>query len=274
MDGLRGVMGGCAGVEDGDLCVEGGACGRLLKFNLMEVPRLPLDRERNLLMKNTDIRTFEMFARTHDLGETLAPSFPATSLGRQKFAAIGVVIEELEAHGTTQSSGKGAAQASTKAKRAARIDVREKMIAIRDTAQALEETIPGVSSNFRVPRANGDQALINSARAFVTAATPIKSEFLQREMPATFLEDLTAVIAVFESAVNEKNASTEKHITATAAINASLERGLKLVRELDPIVRNKFRADAATLAAWDSASHVQRPPKKKKPAPATPTPSP
>lgn len=270
MDGLRGAGGGCAWVEDVDLCVEGDACGRLLRFNLTEVPRLPFDIERNPLMKDTDIRAFEMFARVDDLGETLASSFSATSLGGQKFAAVGVVVEELKAHGTTQSSGKGAAQASTSAKRVARKDVREKMVAIRETARALEEVMPGISSNFRVPHGNGDQALINSARAFVAAATPIKNEFLQREMPATFLEDLTTAVAGFESAVNEKNTSTEKRITATAAISASLERGLKLVRELDPIVRNKFRSDPATLAAWESASHVERPPKKKKPVPATP----
>jgi hypothetical protein len=145
------------------------------------------------------------------------------------------------------------------------------MVAIRDTALALEEVIPGVSGNFRLPRTNGDQALINGARAFVAAATPIKNEFTQREMPATFLEDLTEAIAKFESAVNEKNVNTEKRITATAAINASLERGAKLVRELDPIVNNKFRGNASTLAAWESASRVARPPKKT-PKPLTPAP--
>jgi hypothetical protein len=222
-------------------------------------------------MKDTEIRKFEMLARVRDFGAAHVSSFPAASLGGQKFAAVGAVVGELEAHGTTQSSGKGAAQASTSAKRAARMDVRGKMVAIRDTAQALEEAIHGVSGNFRVPRDNGDQALINSARAFVSAATPIKNEFLQREMPATFIEDLTAAVAVFESAVNEKNTNTEKRITATAAISASLERGAKLVRELDAIVRNKFRADAATLAAWESASHITRP-SKKRPAPTTPTP--
>jgi hypothetical protein len=223
-------------------------------------------------MKDTEIRKLEMLTRVRDFGAAHASSFPASSLGGQRFAAVGTVVNELESHGATQSSGKGAAQASTSAKRAARTDVREKMVAIRDTAQALEEALPGVSANFRVPRDNGDQALINSARAFVEAATPIKNEFLQREMPATFLEDLTAAVVGFESAVNEKNAHTEKRITATAAINAGLERGAKLVRELEPIVRNKFRADAATLAAWESASRTARPPKKKPSASKAPQP--
>jgi hypothetical protein len=224
-------------------------------------------------MRDLEIRTFEMLRRVSDLGATLASSFPAASLGGQKFAALATTVDELETHGEMQSSGQGAAQAGTSAKRAAYSDVREKMVAIRETARALEETIPGVSDKFRIPRGNGDQALINSARSFVSAATPIKNEFLKREMPATFLEDLTAAIERFERAVNEKNANTEKRITATAAINESLARGVRMVRELDAIVRNKFRTDAATLAAWTSACHIERPPKKKA-APTTPPPPP
>jgi hypothetical protein len=213
-------------------------------------------------MKDTEIRKFEMLTRVRDFGAAHAASFPANSLGGQKFAAVGAVVAELETHGAAQSSGKGAAQASTGAKSAAREDVREQMIAIRETALALESVRPGVSDNFRLPRTNGDQALISGARAFVAAATPLKNEFIQHEMPATFLEDLTAVVLEFERALNEKNLSTEKRVSATAAINASLNNGAKLVRELDPIINNKFRGDAATLAAWTSASHVERPAKK------------
>ena len=106
----------------------------------------------------------------------------------------------------------------------------------------------------------------------MTAATPIKNELLQRERPANFLEDLTAAVALFESAVNEKNSNAEKRIAATAAISAALERGAKLVRELDAIVNNKFRGGAATLAAWGSASHIACPPKRSSASATTPSP--
>lgn len=222
-------------------------------------------------MKDREIRKLDMLRRVRDLGAANAPSFPAGSLAAQKFEAVGAIVAEVEALAATQSTGSGAAQAGASAKRAARADLREKMAAVRDTALALEEAMPGVSANFRIPRTNGDQALVSAARAFAAAATPLKNDFLQREMPATFLEDLTAAVARFEIALNEKNASTEKRISATAAIADNLERGLKLVRELDPIVNNKFRGNAATLAAWDSASHVARPPKKTPPQ-TTPAP--
>jgi hypothetical protein len=223
-------------------------------------------------MRNTQTRNFDTLRRVDDFGESHADSFPIGSLGAQKFQAIKAVIAEVEAHGAAQSGGKGAAQAGTNAKSAARDDLRQQMVAIRETALATEEAVPGVSARFRVPHTKGEHALISAARAFVEAATPLKNEFLQREMPATFLEDLTAAVERFESALNEKNVNTEKRIAATAAISAALERGMKLVRELDAIIKNKFRGDAATLAAWASASHVERPPKKRAPrtTPATP----
>lgn len=224
-------------------------------------------------MKDTQIRMTETLRRVREFGEAHASSFPAASLAAQKFAAVSAVITEVEAHAAAQSAGGGAAQAGAGAKRAARADLRAQMVAIRDTALALEEVTPGVSANFRIPRTNGDQALLSAARAFVAAATPLKNDFVRRELPATFLEDLTAAVARFENAVNEKNANTDRRITATAAIGDGLGRGLKLVRELDPMVRNKFRGDPATLAAWASASRVARPPKKTKPQ-TTPAPAP
>jgi hypothetical protein len=38
-----------------------------------------------------------------------------------------------------------------------------------------------------------------------------------------------------------------------------------IVRILDAIVKNKYANDPGKLAAWISASHVEKPPKKKEP---------
>jgi hypothetical protein len=99
----------------------------------------------------------------------------------------------------------------------------------------------------------------------------LKNEFIRRELLATFLEDLNAALSAFEGAVSSQNQNTEKRVTATAAIESVIERGRQLVRELDAIVSNKYRGNRATLAAWESASRVERLPRKKKPATPTPT---
>jgi hypothetical protein len=244
-------------------------------LRLSEVPRFPLDlRKRRSPMNDTQTRIYEMLTRVRDFGAAHATSFPAASLGGQKFVTVGSVVDELEQHGTAQSVSSSAAKTNTGTKKTARDEVRRKMTAISETARTMESTMPGITATFRIPNTNGDQALLNSARAFLESATPLKNEFISREMPADFLEDLTGAINSYESAYNSKNLNTEKRVTATAAIDAVVERGRELVRELDAIVRNKFRSDAATIAAWESASHVERSPRRKNEtsAPTPPTP--
>lgn len=213
-------------------------------------------------MRDSEIRVSEAIVRVRDFGLQNTSDFPAASLGGQKFAALNALVTEIDQLGAEQSEGQGAARTSTGAKRVARNAVRAAMRAISDTAVAMESAHPGITNTFRMPKNNGDEALINAARAFVSSATPLKNEFIQHEMPATFIEDLTSTIADFESAAGSKNLNTGKRVSATAALKDALERGMQLKRELDPIVRNKYRANAAKLAAWVSASHVQRAPKR------------
>ncbi|HEX8141457.1 MAG TPA: hypothetical protein VF553_02610 [Pyrinomonadaceae bacterium] len=214
-------------------------------------------------MNDSQTRKSEMLIRVDDFGVGHAAAFPASSLGGQKFAAVRAVIEELRQHGTAQSASGSAAKTSTGAKKAARDELRRQMVAVSETARAMESSMPGISQSFRLPNTNGDQALLNAGRAFVEAATPLESEFVRREMPAGFLTKLRAAIDNFESACESQNQNKEKRVSATAAIDEVIERGTALVRELDAIVRNKFRNDAATLAAWESARHVERAARRK-----------
>ncbi|HWT03366.1 MAG TPA: hypothetical protein VN256_24165 [Pyrinomonadaceae bacterium] len=223
-------------------------------------------------MNDSQTKVYEMLTRVRSFGAEHAADFPAPSLGGEKFAAVGGVIDALDEHGTAQSAGGSAARTSTGAKRAARESLRRQMAAINETARAMESIRPNVAASFRMPNTNGDQALLSAARAFAEAATPLKNEFVRHELPASFLEDLNVAVSVFENALSSQTQNTERRVTATAAIEAVVERGRQLVRELDAIVGNKYRNNPATLAAWESASHVERLPRKKKkaePAPAT-----
>lgn len=69
-----------------------------------------------------------------------------------------------------------------------------------------------------------------------------------------------------------KEQGREMHVEATAAIDKLIEGGMTAVRELDPIVRNIFANEPAKLAAWLSASHVERAPRRKTQAQHPPTP--
>ncbi len=152
--------------------------------------------------------------------------------------------------------------------------MREQLERTSRTARTMALTMPGLEDKFRLPRKPKDQELLTTARTFLADANPLKSEFVRRGLPANFLDELEEDINAFEISINQKIQGTEKHVTATAAIDDAIERGLNTVRELDAIIRNTFADDVATLAAWLSASRIERAPKRAKPStkPAPPTP--
>jgi hypothetical protein len=78
------------------------------------------------------------------------------------------------------------------------------------TAQTIGLDFPEVKGGFRRPRPNtNDQTLLATARAFAVAATPLKPRFVEYDMPADFLDQLSASIANFEQTVNRQNLGTD-----------------------------------------------------------------
>lgn len=132
--------------------------------------------------------------------------------------------------------------------------------------------IPGIEDKFRMPRDVKDQDLLSVARAFVADAEPYKAEFIRRGLPADFLKDLKADIIALEQAITGHIQGTEEHVAATAAIDDLIDEGVRTMQELDPVIRNIFADDPATLAQWLSARHVERAPRRRKetPPPAAP----
>lgn len=172
-----------------------------------------------------------------------------------------------------QTSSRGASSQGTMSKAAARSALREDMETISRTARAMAFDSPGLDERFRLPRGNNDQSLVSAARAFLKDAEPLKAEFIRHELPAGFLDALRDGIEEFERASASQNNNRVARVAATSAIDAAIERGIVTVRQLDVVVRNKFRDDPSTLAAWTSASHTERTTRARKPAqPDTPAP--
>ena len=258
-------------VQWGDILIavlSGGHLYGVHKLKLTGSPSPSPFSERSFITEDKDIRISQTATRMRDFGVAQSGNFSAESLGGKKFTELNTLITAIDEHGARQALSKASAQSSTEASRDLRISIRGKMKFIRNTAVSLEPEIPGISNSFRMPVGNSDEILINSARAFVQAATPLKSHFISREMPENFLEDLTAAIEQLEASVSNHNQHRANRVAATASLKATLSRVMEIRRELDPIVRNKFRDDPATLAAWKSASHLERAPKKSVPAQA------
>jgi hypothetical protein len=209
-------------------------------------------------MNALEMRRMEMLTRVRDFGAAHAALFPETALGGQLFDVLSVAVEDLTREAVTQTSGVSSVQQATASRSGAREALRESLQAITRTARAMALDTPGLENKFRLPRSGSDQALLNTARAFAADAAQVKAQFIRHELPATFLEDLQTDIADLERAIGSQNTGRGAHVTATASIDAAIERGMNAVRKLDAVVRNKFRDDPATLAAWESARHIER----------------
>lgn len=223
-------------------------------------------------MKDSERRVYETFVRVCNFGQTHEAMFPATSRGGELFAQLRASVEELDGYAEAQASHGGASAQGTAGRRAAREALRASLEAISRTAQAMSVSTPGLEERFQLPRANNDGALLATARAFRADAAPLAAEFVRYELPQNFLESLDALIDDFGESVARQNTSRVARVSATQAIKEEIERGQTILRQLDALVRNRLTADAATLAAWESASHTERAAKPKIPATTTPPP--
>jgi len=209
-------------------------------------------------MNAAETRRYDMLKRVRNFGEVRAADFPETTLGHELFAEVAAALKDLDANATNQASGANAAVGGTKSKGTIREELRDALAAINRTARELAYNTPGLEDKFRLPRSSTDQALLNAARAFAADAAPLSAAFIRHEMPANFLEELRTLIEAFEAAINHQATAKGTRVSATAGIDTSLTRGVKAVRRLDALIQNKYRDDAATLAAWATASHTER----------------
>lgn len=221
-------------------------------------------------MQDSDARQIDRGRRVSELAETLAAAFPDGSHGAASIANIKAALTEAEKQAAKQDDAALDRQESTEQKKAAIKSLLEEMRLINRTARSINNLNPGIADQFRMPR-DTEQAILNRARTYINAATPIAAEFTKRGSPDSFLDDLQAAIDAVNAADDRQSAALAAQTAATAGLAAALKRLSAAVLELDAIIRNKFRHDPGTLAAWKSASHLERAPKKaKKPAPPTP----
>lgn len=209
-------------------------------------------------MQAKEILVYEMFGRVRDVGAEHTDLFPAGSALRAQFDALNALISEIDTHAGEQAAGTRVAKQSSTTKAAAREKLRADLAAINRTVRTMELDTPGIADQFRMPKRT-DAALVAAARAFLINAAPLKAAFIKYEMPADFLEELQADLIAFEECTNRQNVSRERHVGATASIQELLARGLKIVKQLDTLIQNKFEENRSLIAVWRSASRTEQP---------------
>jgi hypothetical protein len=207
------------------------------------------------------------FKTVDAFGIKYATDFPAASLGGQQFALVHTAVTSTAGLGATQVSGGEQTHSAVLAKVAGRFHLHDDMIAISNAAQSLALLGTPIAGKFLMPHSNGDQALLNSARAFASDAVAFTAQFTSVGLPATFITQLNADITAFEASISAKGAGVGTQSGATGGLENAAHQAAVALHVLNTVVKNTYKNNPSRLAEWATASHVekhtpvQRPPK-------------
>ena len=232
-----------------------------------------------LLQQNTKTMKNALIRRQYDMFEMIeafkvkrGAAFAVGSRGATLFAANSANVTAMRGAGAGQLSGSGEYHGGTSSKRFWYGELKEDLTAIRDTAVSIAEAedTPDFDDSFRMPRGSGYGVMATAARSFLADAAPHQALFVEFELPANFLTDLAGDLAEFEKAEDKQDDGLLGQVGGTANLAALSIQGMKIRKQLQAIVRNKFKASPAVLAEWETAQHIASAPGPV--LPVTPTP--
>jgi len=183
------------------------------------------------------------------------------------FATIQAEIAIQQSRMTSQVANIGDAGQAFEQKETGRENLREQMKPIARTARKMESLFDGISDKYRYPHNKTDQELLATARAWIAELDADKDKFTDFGLPGTFIADLTTAANAFENSFSAPITAVDERVEDTAEIAASNRRGMIALRMADGIVQNIYANNVGKLAAWLSASTVEKAPKPKAPTP-------
>lgn len=125
-------------------------------------------------------------------------------------------------------------------------------------AIAEADETPDLMEHFRMPHGVEDAVLVARARAMKTKAASMSARFVELGFPADFATQLEARIAAFDAAGAGQDSALAQRAGITGSIGSLLKPGLKALKQLDVICRQKFRQNPTKLGEWLTASHIER----------------
>ena len=213
-------------------------------------------------MHKGEIRILEMLMSVRQYILSRIATFPVGSPGHDLYVIVDASMKSMERLAAEQALHAHAVREKTAQKKVADDALRALMEAISRTARSMARRFPGIEEKFRLPSKKDGQTWLAFARGFVTAAEPLAEEFVSRGMAPDFIDDLKARSLAVQQTLDARAQKEAEQVAATAGIREAAEQGLAAVREFDPIARNIYASNEAELAAWESASHVERAPRR------------
>jgi hypothetical protein len=209
-------------------------------------------------MHNLIVRRMDAFERIAQFAvdHPVTPASPAITTLLTDLAGI---VTAIGGHADDQEIGRGQVSGGAAIRKLKAELLLSQMRSVNKMVRALNpETYPGAREKFRMPDGGGYRTLIARAQAFLDAISEVKAVLIDRGLPADFDEQLLGARADLVTASADKDSGIATQVGGTAGMLDKSRAGMRILRELDSILSYKYRDDAAMLAGWKSACHVER----------------
>jgi hypothetical protein len=114
------------------------------------------------------------------------------------------------------------------------------------------------SEMFRMPRSRSFLGVAAAAQAFADNAEPVKALFIAGGLPATFVEDMEAMLPQLDTASGTRQTGLIDQSVGTAGLEAVAAEALRLIQQLRPMMRMHLKNQPALLTGWNNAARVWR----------------
>ena len=190
---------------------------------------------------------------------THVPPTPVDLKHAATIATMEGLVEDLGGHEAIQKSGLFGEK--TEEQRADRGDVESMLRKINTSAAAIatERQNPALMDRFRMPHDDSDRNLASKLTSFATAIEELNLvPALAEHALVVTVEGLKQMAADLIGGTGQQGQARAAQVGATASIPVTLKAARGCKKTLEAIYMNVFEKDAGTLAAWKSASHVER----------------
>lgn len=203
-----------------------------------------------------------------------AEDFPADSRGGILAARLKELLAQTAALDVARAENINKRRQGTEGRAQTRTSLRRMVKTAWGTYKTLTRQRDGLDGLFESPsKMKNDQSLAAGARAYANAAAALAGLFTDFGLPPAFFAEMRSKADSLEAYTTIQNEGVGAGVDTNASIEETLRQMDEVVESLDTVVTNRYANDPAKLAAWESASRVERAPRSKSGG-DTPTPPP
>ena len=232
-------------------------------------------------MRDRNVRQAHRANRVQTFGIQYTADFAAGSKAQTHFTNLNTLLVKLDQAKAGQLPARAGKSTLFQA-------LEQDLVNLARTARQIEKAENGFAAPFRLPDNTSDTAVLNHTDAVLAVLedqagddattkaekAALRTRFTEYELPADFVAHLRADRDAIAAADQHNQSENLEGVESTRLIDELLKQINGEVAELDAIMHNKYAGQPEKLAAWMSASHVERDPRHEQDTPATPPASP